>query len=151
MEIAFGPELLQERQAHFVPEPMKRGSSSLPGQWRAVAVAAVVIALGVLAVAQFTTGEDMGSDTESVAEVPEDILADMRRLLMPNAQNFNCLQAATPLGCLQDSRDWRTLVQWLHPRGTSFAEKTYEGALPEAPQKVVAPADEDEADEGSAE
>ena len=129
VEVCFGPEPVREN--HFVPEPMKRSGGHLPGQWRAVAVVGVIIGLGVLTIAQFTTGDDSAaSDTETVAEVPEDMLADMRRLLMPNATHFACLQAETPLGCILDSADWRQLAALTQPPSIYFAEAAYGSALP---------------------
>lgn len=137
VEICFGPEPVREQQKHFVPEPAKRAGGSLPGQWRTFAVAGVVVALAVLTIAQFTTGDDETetATTETVAEVPEDMLADMRRLLMPNAQNHDCLQAETPLGCILESREWGQLLGLMQTETVYFAEAAYASPLKETAKK----------------
>ncbi len=131
VEICFGPEPVREQQNHFVPQQAKRGSGSLPGQWRSVAVVAVIIALGVLGIAQFTTGEEEGSSRPTVGDVPEEMLADMRRLLMPTAQNHRCLQEETPLGCLLDARDWQRLAVWMQGDTVYLVDAEYGRPLSE--------------------
>jgi hypothetical protein len=130
VEISFGPEPVREQQRHFVPEPMKRGSASLPGKWRGVAVAVVVMALGVLMLVQLTARSDSASGTDMVAEVPEEMLAEMRRLLMPTAANYHCLQAETPLGCLLETADWRRMKTLLASQTFYFVDVRYAGPMP---------------------
>lgn len=135
VEICFGPEPVREQQKHFVPAPAQRGGA-LPGQWRGVAVAGVVIALGVLAIAQFaTSGDEGGVESEIVAEVPEDLLNEMRRLVMPDSRNYRCLVASTALGCLQEVREWRQMQALVEAPTYYFADRRYAGPIPHAVKK----------------
>ena len=130
VEICFGAEPVREQQKHFVPAPAKRGGG-MGGQWRSIAVLAIVVALGVLAIGQFTAGDDAAS-SDTVAEVPEDLLDEMRHMVMPTASNYQCLYHGVPLACLQEGAPWKLLQQLLAVRHTNFAEKTYAGPLPDA-------------------
>lgn len=145
VEICFGPELVREQQKHFVPEPMKRGAPTAQ-QWRGLGGVVVVLALLGLLVAQVL--DDGSADTggaETVAEVPEDLLADMRRLFIATPRNHDCLAVETTLGCLFDGEGWRQMMALVTIPTTNFAEKTYAGPLPETENASPDDADQPEA------
>jgi cytoskeleton protein RodZ len=111
VEISFGPEKVREEQRHFVPEPMKRNSKAMPGQWRMLAVFGIVIALGFLLVAQFSTGDEGVEEAVPMVEaVPEDMLKEMRNLVMPTTANYRCLTGTALLPCMRASEAWGVIA-----------------------------------------
>lgn len=113
--IFFGVEPVRETAKHFVPEPMKRTNTAASGGlWRTLAVGGVVVALLVLAIGQFS-GREAHEDaaataSETVSDVPEDMLVAMRTLVMPERGNQPCIGDATPLGCLFLTPEWQMLA-----------------------------------------
>jgi cytoskeletal protein RodZ len=131
VEICFGIEPVREQQKHYVPEPQKRVNtrSNISAPWRSLAILGVIAAIAVLGLVQFSGGSgEEGNSTETVAEVPEEMLAQTRTLLMPSATNSDCLQETGPLGCILDSASWQQMQALSRADTVYFASAGFVGA-----------------------
>lgn len=71
---------------------------------------AIVIGLAFAAYALFSGNESVAPEEESaVAEVPETLLASVRSVVMPTAQNYDCLMHDTVMGCYFAQSSLKTL------------------------------------------
>ena len=166
VEISFGPEPVREQQAHFVPATArsKRGGGNWAA-WRSMGILAVVGGVFLLGVVQFFSASDEApAPAPAVTEVPEEMLSEMRTLLMPTAENIDCFGGDGALGCITDSRAWRQMDALTQPSpylgaADLVAEATSAAAVDDAaddndnadvapepepePEKIVKPAAEE--------
>ena len=160
VEISFGAEPVREQQAHFVPATARQKKrAGNPAAWRSLAILGVVGGVFLLGVVQFfSASDDAPPAAPAVTEVPEEMLSEMRTLVMPTAQNFDCLGDESYLGCLIDSRPWQEMNALLQPpstlANTDFSSPDAlkeEEAAPAAQDAKAAVSDEADGDEGEVE
>ena len=110
---AFATQYLGEQAAapatrevkYFVPEPKRVKMEASRGRWMYLAGAVV---LAGVAFAFWPKGGDEkpAPETVTVAEVPEGLIQEMRSVVMPTAQRYDCLMGVGYLACLPMDRVW---------------------------------------------
>ncbi len=137
VEKCFGPKPVKKDE-FFVPTPALRAPRPPMKLWL-IAAAVLFVAIagydymqqsedapGEAAYTEVEIVDENGEALSSVSEVPEDMLAHTRQLLMPTADAYRCLVGTRALGCLRvlgitkGAEPLRSMVDARFARGFGF-------------------------------
>lgn len=137
VEKCFGPKPVKKDE-FFVPTPALRAPRPPMKLWL-VAAAVLFVAIagydymqqsedapGETAYTEIEIVDENGEPLSSVSEVPEDMLAHTRQLLMPTGDTYRCLIGTRALGCLRafgitnSAEPIRSMVDARFARGLGF-------------------------------
>ncbi len=119
-EVHAAPAKSAPRPAVYTPKPLPQTLETLKAErsrWQWPLVALALAAIGVFSVmkAQAPATTETKEPVASVAEVPENLLAGMRSMVMPTPQNLDCLGGDLLLSCLFASKEMVDLNALLAP------------------------------------
>lgn len=93
----FGEEIAPKPEQYFIPEPVKKGTLRSGGRMHIFAIAAIGFFL--FALVEFLRASSTVAPTTTVAQVPQELLASARTMLMPLPSNQRCIDSPALLAC----------------------------------------------------
>ena len=104
VEKCFGTETTAKPQEYFIPDAARKSVlPQIPKKWLGFGLVAVVL-FGLYQLVSAPLPEStVKTPDEILSDVPEDMLAPMRRAVMANPENLSCLTEENELSCFYAS------------------------------------------------